>query len=327
MEQNDVKGQKRFFFPEVEDAVWDDDRRTVELPFDHRPATSAENSELARNRRQEDILERAEASVPEALAGAPEAAKALLDHLEGDADDEETQTLFHYHASRFARRRTSDFFIHRDLEAFLARELEYYLRSEVLSLSSLAAGGEARADAWLDKMRVIREVGRNVIEFLAQIEGFQKMLWEKRKFVVDVHYCVAVGKISEDLLAHILECEAQWREWDALGCADEDDTLFAEGEGSETRRGFLERNPGLLLDTRHFDSDFVDDLLAAIEDIDEKTAGVAIHTENWQALNLLEERYREALSCVYIDPPYNTAASAILYKNDYKDSLLVVADG
>ena len=120
--------------------------------------------------------------MPEALAGAPEAAKALLDHREGDADDEDTPTLFRYHADRFARRRTSDFFVHRDLEAFLARELEYYLRSEVLSFSSLAAGGEAQADAWLDKMRVIREVGRNIIEFLAQIEGFQKMLWEKRKF-------------------------------------------------------------------------------------------------------------------------------------------------
>jgi adenine-specific DNA-methyltransferase len=196
VEQNDVKGQKRFFFPEVEDAVWDNERRTVELPFDHRPATSGENSELARNRRQEDILERAEASVLEALAGVPEAAKALLDHREGDADDGETQTLFRYHAGRFARRRTSDFFIHRDLESFLTREFEYYLRSEVLSLGSLAAGGEARADAWLDKMRVIREVGRNIIEFLAQIEGFQKMLWEKRKFVVDTQYCIMLGNVD-----------------------------------------------------------------------------------------------------------------------------------
>ena len=61
-------------------------------------------------------------------------------------------------------------------------------------------------------------------------------------------------------------------------------------------RGFLERNPGILLDTRHFGSDFVDDLLAALDDIDDLTTGVAIRTENWQALNLLEERYREALS-------------------------------
>ena len=318
VEQNDVKGQRRFFFPVAEDAVWDDERRALELPFDHRPATSTETKELLRNRRQEDILERAEASVPEALAGAPEAAKALLDHREGDADDEETRTLFRYHAGRFARRRTSDFFIHRDLEAFLTRELEYYLRSEVLSLSSLAAGGEARADAWLDKMRVIRDVGRNIIEFLAQIEGFQKMLWEKRKFVVDVNYCVAVGLIPVELLGPVLECEAQWREWDALGCGGEDDTLFAGDDSPEARREFLARNPGALLDTRHFDPGFVDDLLAAIEDIDEKTTGVAIGTENWQALNLLEERYREALSCVYIDPPYNSKTSEILYKNSYK---------
>ena len=328
VEQNDVKGQKRFFFPVVEDAVWDDERRALELPFDHRPLTASETKDLRRNRRQEDILERAEASVPVALAGAPEAAKALLDRRERDADGEETPTHFRYHTGRFARRRTSDFFIHRDLEAFLARELEYYLRSEVLSLSSLAAGGEAQADAWLDKMRVIREVGRNIIEFLGQIEGFQKMLWEKRKFVVDVHYCVAVRLIPEELLAAVLECEAQWREWDALGCADEDDTLFTNDDSPEARRDFLSRSPGIVLDTRHFDREFVDDLLAAIEDIDEKTTGVAIRTENWQALNLLEERYREALSCVYIDPPYNTAASAILYKNDYKDSswLSLMAD-
>ena len=328
VEQNDVKGQKRFFFPVVKRTVWEEERRAVEMPFDHRPLTPTETMELRRNGQQEDILERAEASVAEALAAAPEAAKALLDRRESDAADEDTPTLFRYHASQFARRRTSDFFIHRDLKTFLVRELKYYLRSEVLSLGSLAVGGEARADAWLDKMRVIREVGRDVIEFIAQIEGFQKMLWEKRKFVVDVHYCVAVGEIPEELLSPVLECEAQWREWDALRCASDDDTLFASDDSPAARRDFLERNPGIVVDTRHFDRGFVDELLAAIEDIDEKTDGVAIRTENWQALNLLEERYREALSCVYIDPPYNTAASAILYKNDYKDSswLSLMAD-
>ncbi len=328
VEQNDVKGKKRFFFPIPEDSAWNDDDRSLELPFEYRTLTSTEALEIGRNGQQEAIIERAEALVPEGLISNPEAATALLDRRKRDHDGEATSTYFTYHARRFARRRTSDFFIHRDLEGFLTRELEYYLRSEVLNLSSLAVGGEARADAWLDKMRVIREVGRNIIDFLAQIEGFQKMLWEKRKFVVGVDYCVAVGLIPEELLTPILACEAQWGEWDALGCAGNDDTLFASDDGPEARREFLRSNPGIVLDTRHFDLGFVDDLLAAIEDIDEKTAGVAIRTENWQALNLLEERYREALSCVYIDPPYNTAASAILYKNDYKDSswLTLMAD-
>ena len=54
VEQNDVKGQKRFFFPVVKRAVWDQERRTVELPFDHRPLTPAETKELRRNGQQEN---------------------------------------------------------------------------------------------------------------------------------------------------------------------------------------------------------------------------------------------------------------------------------
>lgn len=328
VEQNDVKGKTRFFFPEVGEAVWDAERRALVVPFDHRLPTAAEARDLRRNGQQQTILERAEASVAEALASSPEAAKALLDPSGDDSGDDDAPTLFTHHARRFARKRTSDFFIHRDLKAFLARELDYYLRSEVLGLRSLVAGGEARADAWIDKVRIIREVGTNVIEFLAQIEGFQKMLWEKRKFVVDVQYCVAVGLVPDEILARVLECEVQWNEWRALGCVADADGLFADGDESETRRGFLEQNPGLLLDTRHFDSDFVDDLLAAVDDIDDMTDGVAIKSENWQALNVLGERYNGEVRCIYIDPPYNTAASAILYKNEYKDSswLSLMAD-
>ena len=330
VEQNDVKGKKRFFFPLMKEAAWDEKRRALEVPFEYRPLASAEAKRLGNNDHQESILEKANATIPEVLGNAPEAAKALLDHPGNDGNDENgnADTLFLRHARRFVRKKTSDFFIHQNLEDFLARELEYYLRSEVLSLGSLAASGEERADAWLDKMRIIREVGGDVIKFLAQIEGFQKMLWEKRKFVVDTQYCVAARLIPDDLVPRVAACEAQWEAWRDLGCLGDDSTLFGKGSDQATRTGFLKRNPGILIDTRRFDPDFVDDLLASLDDIDALTDGVAIKSENWQALNLLEERYREGLSCVYIDPPYNTTASAILYKNDYKDSswLSLMAD-
>jgi adenine-specific DNA-methyltransferase len=45
-----------------------------------------------------------------------------------------------------------------------------------------------------------------------------------------------------------------------------------------------------------------------------------IHSDNFQALRLIDSRYREKVKCIYIDPPYNTASSAIPYKNDYKHS-------
>lgn len=84
--------------------------------------------------------------------------------------------------------------------------------------------------------------------------------------------------------------------------------------------GFLKENPNLVLDTCHFDPDFKDRLLAHFNDLDRQMDGILIHGENFQGLNLLKEKYREALKSIYIDPPYNTDASAILYKNDYKDS-------
>jgi adenine-specific DNA-methyltransferase len=48
--------------------------------------------------------------------------------------------------------------------------------------------------------------------------------------------------------------------------------------------------------------------------------GVLIHSDNFQALNLLQKRFQQQIKCIYIDPPYNTESSAILYKNNYRHS-------
>ena len=50
------------------------------------------------------------------------------------------------------------------------------------------------------------------------------------------------------------------------------------------------------------------------------TDGLLVHSENWQALRLLEEKYRQGIQCIYIDPPYNTTDYGFLYKNSYKHS-------
>lgn len=91
------------------------------------------------------------------------------------------------------------------------------------------------------------------------------------------------------------------------------------GETTETD-DFLTANPFLIVDTKHFAEDFKWKLLAEIEDLDGGMDGLLINSENFQALGLLQSRYREAVKCIYIDPPYNTAASKILYKNDYEHS-------
>jgi len=83
---------------------------------------------------------------------------------------------------------------------------------------------------------------------------------------------------------------------------------------------FLKANPFLVLDTKFFAQEFKDRLLASFDNLDEQTDGLLIHSENFQALNLLQARYRKQVDCTYIDPPYNTNAVPIIYKNNYKDS-------
>jgi adenine-specific DNA-methyltransferase len=51
-----------------------------------------------------------------------------------------------------------------------------------------------------------------------------------------------------------------------------------------------------------------------VTDLDEAIGGVMIKSENWQALTLLQERYREQVKCIYIDPPYNTGNDEFIYR-------------
>lgn len=56
-----------------------------------------------------------------------------------------------------------------------------------------------------------------------------------------------------------------------------------------------------------------------MENIDEQCNGLLISSENFQALELLQEKYQEQIRCVYIDPPYNTGPSKIIYKNNFQN--------
>jgi len=87
---------------------------------------------------------------------------------------------------------------------------------------------------------------------------------------------------------------------------------------------FLKANPYLVLDTAFFGRKFKEQLLASIDNLDEQIDGLLVCSENFQALNLLQERYREQVKCVYIDPPYNTekdrTEGKFLYKDSYEHS-------
>ncbi len=75
-----------------------------------------------------------------------------------------------------------------------------------------------------------------------------------------------------------------------------------------------------MVDTKFFGESFRQRLLASIDDFDAQCDGVLVHGENFQALNLLQERYREQVKCIYIDPPYNTGSDGFPYRDGYSHS-------
>lgn len=233
------------------------------------------------------------------------------------------RTLLEKCLTNYTTRNSADYFIHKDLGGFLRRELDFYIKNEVMHLDDVQNAEKfADIEKNLRMIQTLRSIALDLITFLAQIEEFQKKLWLKKKFVVSAHYCVTLDRLPETLYPVIAANQKHWEQWESLGMLEsvevEKPDLFSKAEKGSVE--YLKAHPYLMVDTALFDAAFKHALLAVIDNLDESLDGLLIHGDNFQALNLLQERYREQVKCVYIDPPYNTDASAIVYKNGYKDS-------
>ena len=221
----------------------------------------------------------------------------------------------------YTARYTFDYFVHKDLGGFLRRELDFFIKNEVMHLDDVESEAAPRVEQYLARIKAIRGIAHKLIDFLAQIENFQKRLWLKKKFIIETDYCVTLDRVPDELLPDIIANDAQREEWVRLFVIDE-----IKGDGKTPGYSvpltidFLKANDKLLLDLQFFDTTFASRLVASVEDLDAQTDGVLIRSDNFQALNLLERRYREHVKCVYIDPPYNTDSSSIPYKNNYRHS-------
>ena len=337
VEQNNVKSSKRFFTPRATEVSLEAKISTLTIPFEFRPLNASEeisygkangaeengngngNAKVKKKKGQEGILTDAIAAIQNAAKKNADALAALIHEKRKDADGNSVSLLEH-HLRAYTRANSTDFFIHKDLKGFLERELDFYLKNEVLNLDDLEAGGEARSESWFQTLRAIKGIGRKIIAFVAQIENFQKRLFEKKKFVTEVHYCVTLDRVPEELYPEIAKNKAQIEEWKRLFHIHEiEGDLATTGFKEPIKANFLKSQKHLVVDTRYFDGAFEDRLLASISGGLEFD-GVLVHSENYQALQFLKENYHSVITSIYIDPPYNSDAGPITYKNGYPHS-------
>jgi|AntDeeMinimDraft_4_1070355.scaffolds.fasta_scaffold00355_4 adenine-specific DNA-methyltransferase len=222
------------------------------------------------------------------------------------------RTLLEKHLSDYTTKNTADYFIHKDLGRFLRRELDFYVKNEVMHLDDLQnAGAFADIEKNLRMIQCLRAIALELTDFLAQLEDFQKRLWLKKKFVVSSHYCITLDRVPEDFYPEIAANERQWEQWEKLGIWN------GSAPGSVND---LEANPYLMLDTSLYDVGVVQKILSSIDGLDSGLDGLLINGDNFQALRLIGEQFNDSVTDVYIDPPYNTDAAPIIYKNGFKDS-------
>jgi len=314
--KDNTKGDTRFFFPLPKEATFDEATRTFTVPFHYRLPTDAEVAKYGKNAKaQEAILDEA---APKILGAATDeflrSALAAPSPSGSPAEGKEPPTLLRRRLRHFTKKNTTDYFVHKDLGAFLRQELEFFVRDQVVHEADL----EGDFDAKRRTIRVFRKLAETLITFLAQVEDAQKRLFEKKKFVLQTDYLVSIQNVPRALWPEVLANKAQLAEWKKLYALEPKSDLFnIKGQVNER---VLEQHPTLVVDTRRFDADFTARVLEAMGDLDEQTDGLLVHGENFQALNLLMERYREQVGCVHIDPPYNTQTSGFVYKNDYQHS-------
>ncbi|WP_201029982.1 hypothetical protein [Kosmotoga sp. DU53] len=193
-EKGNVKAQeKKFFILDEKIFDFDEEKKELNIYFEYRILTNKEKEKYGNQKIQDKINEEIVKTLQEKI---PENSLArLIFEKKGE------KSLIEKHLYRYTRRNTTDYFIHKDLKRFLERELDFYIKNEFLRVEDLQVLDESgyfdKLRLYLIGIRAFRNIALKIIEFLAQIENFQKKIWEKKKFVIDTHYVITLDKIRE----------------------------------------------------------------------------------------------------------------------------------
>lgn len=207
----------------------------------------------------------------------------------------------------FKKQSEVDFFINKNAKKFLEEQLDLYLHQLLLTEENKFEQKR------LNQIKTIQKFAKKIISFISQFEDELVKVWNKPKFVLNSNYVITIDKLSDEILQRIATHEnlnRQVKEWAELGMVEENFD-FNKRE---------EKHKFLPIDTKYF-KDLEIEILNLFDNLDEALDGRLIHSENYQALNTLQNKYREEVQCIYIDPPFNLEKNPDFdYKVNYKDS-------
>ncbi|MBM4424845.1 MAG: site-specific DNA-methyltransferase [Chloroflexi bacterium] len=226
----------------------------------------------------------------------------------------------------FEKQSEVDYFINKNAKAFLQEQFDLWMYQYIFK------GESEFNETRLKQLQAMKGIATKIIDFIAQFEDELVRVWNKPKFALNSAYIITLDKILGTKTSEVSKTSEVWRklakhkgmkdqiaEWIELGMVDETFKLDLILEKNLLKEPANPQYQYLPLDTKYF-KDLELDILALFDDLDSALDGWLIHSENYQALNTLLPKFRKKVDVIYIDPPYNTAASEIIYTNNYKDS-------
>jgi adenine-specific DNA-methyltransferase len=191
IEQGNVKGDKKFFILHNEDPVsFDEASGEAEIRFNYRALTDEEKEKYSSRKTQDDLIDETLIKI-----GTSVGVSSISGILIPRGDEE--KSLMRTHLEAYVERNTKDFFIHKNIKGFLERELDFYLKNEVWNLNELNVISDSREKMIAAKLKAIRNISSKIIEFINQIEVFQKKLFLKKKFILSSDYIISLKTLKQ----------------------------------------------------------------------------------------------------------------------------------
>jgi len=224
----------------------------------------------------------------------------------------------------FDKQSEVDFFINKNARAFLEEQFDLWMYQYLFAEKNVWSAER------MAQLQALKEIAYKVIGFISQFEDELVKIWNKPKFVRNSHYIITLDHLFKrgrnDLLEALFAHErmnAQIQEWVDLGMLEEEidpqELLRQLTLTDLTNEPIHPKWHTLPIDTSHFPSLEIN-LLSIFKNIHEDLDGTLIHSENYQALYTLKNSLAGGVNAIYIDPPFNTAASEIIYQNEFKKS-------
>ncbi len=225
----------------------------------------------------------------------------------------------------FEKQSEVDYFINKNARAFLQEQFDLWM------YQYLFAGQNVWGTERLAQLQALKDIAFKIIDFISQFEDELVKIWNKPKFVRNSHYIITLdhviasaagAKQSPTLLDSILahpNMSDQVQEWQDLGFLPADFRLEMITQRDLAGALVYPQYQFLSLDTKYF-PDLELDILSIFEDLDASLDGWLIHSENYQALKTISSKFNQRIQAIYIDPPYNSDTSEIIYVNNYKSS-------